>query len=131
MGQHMGQVKVPLKMGFFPFLVADMAIFWFLTLPLCLLSCSKEVLTRFSPKKIIKAEHDRENPPNYGRHPDHGIHQIRARLSYHMIVTIQNYQKHVKSQNLLHIFYLKTKKICKNTNTLRSIFLEHICLLVC
>ena len=62
MGQHMGQVKVPLKMGFFPFLVADLAIFWFLTLPTCLLSCSKEVLTRLSQKKIIKAEHDRENP---------------------------------------------------------------------
>jgi heme/copper-type cytochrome/quinol oxidase subunit 3 len=55
MGQHMEQVKVPLKMGFFPFLVTDLAIFRFLMLPTCLLSCSKEVLTRLSQKKIIKA----------------------------------------------------------------------------
>jgi hypothetical protein len=56
-----GQVKVPLKMGFFPFLVAESAIFWFLMLPLCLPSSSKE---------------NRKNPPNYGRPPDHGIHRI-------------------------------------------------------
>jgi hypothetical protein len=73
----MGQVKVPLKMGFFPFLVANLAIFWFFTLPTCLLSCSKEVLTRLSQKKIIKAEHDCENPQHYGCPPDHGIHPIK------------------------------------------------------
>ena len=74
MGHTTGQVKVPLKMGFFSFFLADLAIFLFLTLPSCLLSCSKQVLSIDSQKKIIKTEHDRENHPNYARHPDLGIH---------------------------------------------------------
>jgi hypothetical protein len=64
MGRHMGQVKVPLEMGFFPFFLADLAIFWFLTLPSCLLSWSKKVLSIDSQKKIVEAEHDRKNYPN-------------------------------------------------------------------
>jgi hypothetical protein len=76
MGQHMEQVEVRLKIGFFPFLDADLAIFWFLTLPTFPLSCSEEVLTRLSQKKIIKAEHDRKNSQNYGHPPDHGIHLV-------------------------------------------------------
>ena len=74
MGHTTGQVKVPLKMGFFSFFLADLAIFLFLTLPSCLLSCFKQVLSIDSQKKIIKTEHDRENHPNYARHPDLGIH---------------------------------------------------------
>jgi hypothetical protein len=84
LGQHMGQVKVPLKMRFFRFLVTDFAMFLLLTLPLCLLSCSKEVLSIFSLKKIIKAGHNRENHPNYGRPPDHGIHLGELMLDFYM-----------------------------------------------
>jgi hypothetical protein len=73
----MGQLKVQLKMGFFLSFLADLAIFGFLTLPSCLLSCSKQVLSIDSQKIIFKAKHDHENRLNYGRPPDHGIHPIK------------------------------------------------------
>ena len=79
MGHTTGQVKVPLKMGFFSFFLADSAIFWFLTLPSCLLSCSEELLPIVSQKKIIKAQQDHEIHPNFNRPPDHGIHQCQCK----------------------------------------------------